>query len=209
MIRVLAHRGLWESAEQKNSPEALLGSVDAGFGVETDVRDSGGALVISHDPPRGDEMTLGALAASFADSRLPLAVNVKADGLADPLAEQLCGSGIDWFAFDMSVPETVRFARAGLPYFTRHSDVEPEPVLYDGAAGVWLDAFHGEWFGRDEVRRHLDAGKRVVVVSPELHGRDPEPLWSWLCELQPAPGQDLMICSDHPGRLRRLLQEQL
>jgi hypothetical protein len=208
VIRVLSHRGLWETPDQHNSESALLGSLRAGFGVETDVRDDDGALVISHDPPQGGELPLTALTDACAGARLPLAVNVKADGLSGPLGQLLTSSGVDWFAFDMSVPEMLRYARAGLPYFTRHSDVEPDPVGYESAAGVWLDAFHSDWFGPEDVRRHLDAGKRVALVSPELHGRPPTDVWNWLRELECSEDQDLMICTDHPRRVSQMLQEQ-
>lgn len=208
MIRLLAHRGMWSSPEERNSRPALSASFASGFGVETDVRDGGGALVISHDPPAGGEPTAAELVDWARGHGLPVAVNVKADGLSARVADLFAGTDVDWFAFDMSVPETLRYATAGLPYLTRHSDIEPEPVLYPGAAGVWLDAFHSDWFGPDEVRRHLDAGKRVAVVSPELHGRPPERQWEWLAEFECGPDEDLMICTDHPLRLSAILEDR-
>ena len=64
---------------------------------------------------------------------------------------------------------------------TRHSDVEPDPVLYERSCGVWLDNF-GErrWWDAADVRRHLAAGKRVVIVSDELHGRPHGDTWAVL-----------------------------
>lgn len=209
MIRILAHRGLWHAAVERNSEEALQGSLRAGFGVETDIRDDGrGTLVISHDMPLGGEPALKMLVDGAAGTGLPLAINVKADGLAAALGDTFTGTGIDWFAFDMSVPEMLRYEQAGLPFFTRHSDVEPEPIGYRDAAGVWLDAFHSDWFDADVIHRHLDAGKRVAAVSPELHGRPVDDVWSWLTSVRCADDQDLMICTDHPNRLSRILQEQ-
>jgi hypothetical protein len=208
VIRVLAHRGLWREPAEKNTSAALSESLRLGFGVETDVRDAERSLVISHDPPAGGESTLTQLLAEYRGTGLPLAVNVKADGLSESLAGHFSGTGIDWFAFDMSVPEMLRYAKAGLPYFTRHSDVEPDPIGYADAAGVWLDAFGADWFGPHVVRAHLDAGKRVAVVSPELHGRAPERVWEWLCATDWPEDGDLMVCSDHPERLSYLLQEQ-
>jgi hypothetical protein len=208
VIRLLAHRGMWASPDERNSRTALATSFEHGFGVETDIRDSGGALVISHDPPAGGAVPATELVGWAAGSGSPVAVNVKADGLSTLVAELFADSDVDWFVFDMSVPETLRYAAAGLPYLTRHSDVEPEPVLYDAAAGVWLDAFHSDWFGPDEIRRHLDAGKRVAVVSPELHGRAPERVWEWLSSLECGPDEDLLICTDHPHRLSEILEER-
>jgi hypothetical protein len=208
VIRLLAHRGMWALPEERNSRTALASSFTSGFGVETDVRDGAAGLVISHDPPAGGEPAASELVTWARGHGLPVAVNVKADGLSAQVAALFAGSDVDWFAFDMSVPETLRYAAAGLPYLTRHSDVEPEPVLYAGAAGVWLDAFHSDWFGPDEVRRHLDAGKRVAVVSPELHGRPPERQWDWLAGFESGPDEDLMICTDHPLRLGELLEDR-
>ena len=48
---ILAHRGLWFCEEEKNSSNALFKALDLGFGIETDVRDLCGELIISHDPP--------------------------------------------------------------------------------------------------------------------------------------------------------------
>lgn len=208
MIRLLAHRGAWRDPAEKNSPAALAGSFTRGFGVETDLRDAAGGLVVSHDPPAAGAPAAADLVGWAEGTGLPVAVNVKSDGISGHLAELFAGRDVDWFAFDMSIPETVRYRAAGLPYLTRHSDVEPEPLLYDDAVGVWLDAFGGDWFGPDEVRRHLDAGKRVAVVSPELHGRDPDRVWDWLAGLGPELDgtHDVMVCTDFPDRLLARLE---
>jgi hypothetical protein len=203
-MRILSHRGFWKSAPEKNTLLAIERSVAAGFGTETDTRDLAGTLMVAHDPPRGGEPLWDDVVGIFRGTGLPLAVNVKADGLADLIGRSFRDSGIEWFAFDMSGPETIRFARAGLPYFTRHSDIEPSPILYPQAAGVWLDAFHGLWFDADELRRHLDKGKSVCVVSPELHGRDHRPLWDLMAPLKEA-GPELLLCTDLPDQAEQWL----
>ena len=50
-MELLAHRGLWQEPAEKNSRIAFERAFQAGFGVETDLRDHGGTVVISHDPP--------------------------------------------------------------------------------------------------------------------------------------------------------------
>lgn len=198
-MEILSHRGYWREPAEKNSRAAFARTLEAGFGTETDVRDVAGALVVSHDPPAGGEIPWTELLALFEGRGLPLAVNIKSDGLAPMLAEAFGESATPWFAFDMSGPETVRYARAGLPFYTRHSDVEPEPILYGEARGVWLDAFADEaWIQADVVARHLAAGKQVCVVSSELHGRDPQALWERLAPLKGEGG--LMLCTDWPEK---------
>lgn len=196
-MRIISHRGYWREPSEKNSRTAFARTLEAGFGTETDVRDLVGQLVVAHDPPSGREMAWCELVAMFEGKGLPLAVNVKADGLAPLLRRAFGESATPWFAFDMSGPETVRYAREGLPYYTRHSDVEPQPILYAEAAGVWLDSFtDDQWIRTDVICRHLDAGKAVCVVSSELHGREPARLWERLAELKDAA--EVTLCTDRP-----------
>lgn len=195
-MKILSHRGYWRTAEEKNSLSAIAYSIEQGFGTETDVRDSLGTLVLAHDPADSNAPAWQDVVTMFNGTGLPLAVNVKADGLCPALAEAFMASDVDWFAFDMSGPETVRYAKANLPFFTRHSDIEPEPILYEQATGVWLDCFGEIWFDKNTIDRHLAAGKRVCVVSPDLHGEDPQLLWP---HIQSLP-DSVMLCTDYPSR---------
>ncbi len=174
-------------------------SFDLGFGTETDVRDVAGKLVISHDMPRGDELSLEDMLDILSGRDLPMAMNIKADGLAKPLAEAMTARGLTrWFTFDMSVPETLVQLRMGLPVFTRASEYERTPACYDQAVGVWVDDFGANWVRPSDIRAFLADGKQVCIVSPELHKRDPQTLWAALRQdgLVDAPG--LMLCTDIP-----------
>lgn len=198
---IISHRGFWRSPEEKNAFVAFERTVREFFGTETDVRDRDGELVIAHDIPNKDARPWGEVLDLFDGTGLPLAVNIKADGLSNLLAVGMQERALDWFAFDMSAPETVRYAEAGLPYFTRHSDIEQSPILYETAAGVWLDAFKAIWFDEEVIKGHLARGKRVCVVSPELHGRSYGQVWAMLRDLD-VPGGRLMLCTDHPDLAR-------
>ena len=50
-MKILAHRGFWADEEEKNTLSAFGKAFDSGFGIETDIRDRNGELVISHNPP--------------------------------------------------------------------------------------------------------------------------------------------------------------
>ena len=139
---VLAHRGWWRTKEEENSSFAIERALAEGFGVETDLRDLAGRVVVSHDPPRGGELTFEALLA-IADRHPgsgPLALNVKADGLQTLIGPALVARRA-YFLFDMSVPDLVASVRCGLACFTRQSDVERVPVLLDDVEGVWRKLF--------------------------------------------------------------------
>lgn len=198
MIQILSHRGYWLEASEKNADVAFERTVSMGFGTETDVRDRLGELVISHDPAGATVLTLEQVLQRFDGTGLTLALNVKADGLVEMLKARMSKVDVPWFAFDMSGPEMVRYARAGLPYYTRHSDMEPDPICYEQATGVWLDSFATEWYGAGTIATHINAGKHVCVVSPELHGREPENLWAELKKSQIYLREGLALCTDLP-----------
>ena len=196
---VISHRGYWKEPAERNRPVAFRRSFDCGFGTETDLRDRTGQLVISHDMPDGSEITLADLLDILAGRELPIAINIKADGLAAALAAELKERGLArWFTFDMSVPEMVFQLGLGLPVFTRASEFEQPPPCYDRAIGVWLDGFDGDWFGPRDVAAFLQDGKTVCIVSPELHGRDHKPLWTMLRDLSLRGHPALMLCTDFP-----------
>ena len=206
-MQVLSHRGIWLNPNEKNTYNAFARSFDLGFGAETDMRDHRGELVIAHDPPAGDanlsvDQFLTLLSAY--DPALPLAINIKADGLQRMVKDALDAHGIaDYFLFDMSIPDALQSVKAGLRIFTRHSDVEPDPQLYAQADGVWMDAFNDDsWITAESVSRHLDAGKAVCLVSPELHGRDHRAFWERFCTDSLINHPRLMICTDMPAEAR-------
>lgn len=174
-----------------------------GFGTETDIRDSSGELVVSHDMPIGGEMSFDSLLRMASEcsltmkKKLPLALNVKADGLGLKLFQAIASyDNLDCFVFDMSVPDMRTYLKLGVPTFTRMSEVERDPVWLGQASGVWLDAFESEWYDNAVVLGLLKQGKRVCIVSPELHGRPHQVHWQQLRALAAEP--ELMLCTDLP-----------
>lgn len=205
-VKIVAHRGFWRHADERNSETAFRRAFAAGFGVETDVRDHNGELVISHDVPVGDMLAVADFLAIFREypAAGTLAINVKADGLQSMLREQLERFGVeDYFVFDMSIPDNLVYREQGFRYYARVSDVEPEPLLYDQAAGVWLDMFHTDWPRGADIVRFVADNRSVCVVSPELHRRPHLGFWSRLrefpSEFQPA----LALCTDFPDEAER------
>jgi len=191
----ISHRGFWKTPEEKNQEVAFHRSFDEGFGTETDIRDLAGKLVISHDIPTGGELRLEHLLTILGDRNLPLAINIKADGLVKPLVEAMKPVK-DWFVFDMSVPDMRGYLAAGVPVFTRMSEVERQPVWLEQSAGVWLDGFEGIWYDNALIESLIQQGKRVCVVSNELHKKEHLPLWKQLLPL--AHHDLLLLCTDLP-----------
>ncbi|HEY4330876.1 MAG TPA: hypothetical protein VGN88_14130 [Phycisphaerae bacterium] len=209
-IELLAHRGWWNAPAERNTLAVLERAFKEGMGVETDIRDCCGEIVISHDPPMPGSLSLRKVLESYASAGKPgwLALNVKSDGLQNGVQSLLKEFGIDhYFLFDMSIPDAMQWIRAGMTIFSRQSDVEPQPVLYDHCAGVWADGFSTDWIGLSFLKTHLAAGKSIGVISPEIHGRDPRHLWQLLKELAGiqtgSASPALMLCTDLIPEARR------
>jgi len=198
-MKILAHRGLWPLGGEPNSLTALAAALRAGYGVEFDVRDLAGTLVVSHDPPLVATVLLDDVVREARRADGVLAINVKAGGLHDRIAVALQSlPQRRWFAFDHSVPDLQVAIAQGLPCFARLSDLEPHAVLVEHAAGVWFDAFERDWIEPEAVETHLAVGRKVCLVSPELHGRPRVAVWEYWATWPAARSDDLMICTDFP-----------
>ena len=199
---ILAHRGLWGVAGEPNSPAAIHAALDGGFGIETDVRDHSGVIVVSHDPPLAETTPLSGLLAWTTKHSPVVALNVKADGLAGGILEATSTvAAPEFFVFDMSLPQARAMNAHGLPTAARVSEFEPVECLragpYSQCSYLWLDCFDSDWFiGADHLPNELRA-RKTFVVSPEVHGRDPEAVWIWLLRMR-SLGHTVGLCTDLP-----------
>jgi glycerophosphoryl diester phosphodiesterase len=203
---IISHRGYWHEADEKNSEIAFRRSFKLGFGTETDVRDCTGQLVISHDMPRGVEMPFRSFLMLVNKEELLLAINIKADGLAESLKKEMsdhCRSS--WFTFDMSIPDMRAHLKVGNPVFARMSEVEKEPVWFDRIEGIWLDSFEEDWISQETIQNIIRKDKKVCVLSPEIHGRAHEPMWNTLLPL--AKEDRLILCTDIPEVAREFFMK--
>lgn len=212
-MQIIAHRGYWLTQEERNSREAFSRAFRSGFGIETDIRDLDGEIVISHDlPSRDTSLPLTTMLADYIDAGCPgtLALNIKSDGLAAPLKALLetYGTG-QYFCFDMSVPDTFSYLRCEMPAAARLSEYEPEGHLSEMLPVLWVDGFHSCQLSPDRLAEWLFSGKQVCLVSPELHRRDAASLWTLLQALpeyvrsHPA----LMLCTDNPLQAQRIFNQ--
>src|SRR3546814_1451366 len=96
-MQILAHRGFWNVPEEKNSWTAIERAFASGFGIETDIRDQHGRLVISHDPPSGRCIDFQDVLALHRRHGAPgpMALNVKADGLQGLFTAEFAGAPTD------------------------------------------------------------------------------------------------------------------
>lgn len=201
-MEILSHRGFWKNQDEKNSKAANLLSFKHGWGIETDIRDYNKQLVISHDIAENDNYTTEFLFEQYSNEGInaTLALNIKADGLSKQLLLLLEKYDIsNYFVFDMSIPETLRYLNEGMKVFLRCSEFEkPDVELYEKATGIWLDIFKSVWYDKNFVNLHVGNGKKVAFVSPELHGRNEPTLWNMIKENDWFKSPNMMLCTDLP-----------
>lgn len=202
-FEILAHRGF---PNRDNSIDGLVSALSRGWGIETDVRDHLGEIVISHDPivKATQVMHLEELLYVYHLNAWEgtLALNIKSDGLAPKLAQIISQYEIkNYFFFDMSVPDHMTYLEK-LTNFVRISEFEANNELAKLSSGCWLDELKTPWVGEQELKEILATNKRVGIVSRELHGWNHEPQWRiikklmeenrWLCPI--------MLCTDFPDQ---------
>lgn len=175
------------------------------------MRDYCGRLVVSHDIPNAGCLAFEDLLKIYCeyDRELCLAVNIKADGLQRLLFDLLQEYNVEnYFVFDMSIPDTLGYLNLRMNVFVRQSEFEMTPSFYNQAYGVWMDEFDGHWITEKKVLHHLDKGKKVCIVSPELHQGNHLPAWAdYKILAKTSNHEQLMLCTDTPEEARRFFND--
>jgi len=208
---ILSHRGYWRNKNEKNLPISFKQSFSLGFGTETDIRDYNGELVISHDIADANSISVQELLEIYNkyNNTLPLALNIKADGLQVKLKILLEEYQIsNYFVFDMSVPDGLQYLKQNIKSFTRESEYEKISSFYNDACGVWLDEFNGHWINKDVIKKHINNNKQICIVSPDLHKREYMLEWQDYKDIEKELGIDsIMICTDYPEEAKEFFNE--
>lgn len=212
-MNIIAHRGYWKENSEKNSKIAFERALEMGFGIETDFRDFDSNIVISHDVPDESCMKLSDFVelVESINSNVTIAINVKSDGLQSIFSENRQLENINHFFFDMSVPDCLGYKICNLPYYTRYSDLEPTPSLYEFSEGVWLDRFYSNILDLNMLEEFILSGKKVTLVSPELHGFEYLEYWKSLKHfLENKIGlldDSIALCTDFPLAAKEYFSE--
>ena len=201
-MRILAHRGLWKSEQEKNTKIAFERAFEKGYGIETDIRDHEGNLVISHNPVCSDCLSLEELLELWEKYEKPLlALNIKADGLyllLENIFKRFQLKENNYFFFDASVPEQYIYLERGYNIFSRSSEFETQIAFWNESKGIWLDQFTESGHIEKQVNSLLLSGKWISVVSPELHKRDYTGIWEYLNKYKLY--NNLILCTDIPEK---------
>lgn len=215
-MQIVAHRGHWATQSEKNTKSAFERAFDCGYGIETDLRDHKGEIVISHDIPKSDCMTCSEFFELYmrAANNETLALNIKADGLQGELKKLIQDYDIDnYYVFDMSIPDTISYIDQGMKVVCRHSNLEEIIPFTNERSGVWCDSFVDAPARVDIALDEIQSGGVGLLVSPELHARPYEDVWVQWKQAHDALSEDqqdsLMICTDVPQKAQTFFGDEI
>ena len=158
-------------AHRVNSIESL-NKVPHRFGIEIDIRSIGSDLILQHDP-----FESGELLPTWLDSyqHKTLILNVKEEGLESELIKLMNSKGIDdYFFLDQSFPFIVKSFKSHekrcAVRVSEFESIETAITISGRINWIWVDYFSHFPLNKNDALRLKDAGFKLCLVSPELHG---------------------------------------
>ena len=199
-MKIICHRGLWKKKVQQNEKYACVMGQKMFDGIEIDLKNHAGEIVLSHDPINNGQ-TLTRLEDLFKENQFSFyALNIKEDGLGPKLKKLIIKHKIkNYMCFDLSRPEWLTYRNLNLKSFDRFGDEDPLPTHID--QGLVLDIFNQRSYIK--VITHLTRLTDQVdlfIISPGLHGQDPIQFWRKLKKLSLHWKGTLYLCTDHPQK---------
>lgn len=143
-------------------------------GIEFDIRDTGGEIIVQHDPFLGGQLFTDFL--KFCPPNKFYIVNVKSEGIERRAITNLEAHGItQFFLLDCSIPMMVRLGKMGerrlavrLSEYESMSTVE---AMSPFVTWVWVDVFTQLPITREAEESIRHRGLKLCLVSPELQGQ--------------------------------------
>lgn len=204
-MEIIAHRGFWRKKTDQNTISAFKLALNNYYGIETDIRDQNGHLVVSHDIPKKKSTRLSELFRIYSlnSSDRTLALNIKADGLQKELLKLLKKYDIkNYFVFDMSIPESIKYSKTPLNIYMRLSEYEKNYKNFV-FKGLWIDQFNSDWISPMQIKIYLKSKINICLVSSELHQRDQEQLWKMIFRNNIYKYKNFSLCTDFPSEARK------
>lgn len=155
-----------------NTLEQLL-DISGNYGIEFDVRDSQGRMIITHDPFT-DGIDLDVFL-KYVGNR-PCIVNIKSAGIEPYVLEELNKAGItDFFFLDCSFPMIIKLSNMGCKNiavrFSEYEGIDTIFALEGRVQWVWVDSFFTLTMTKEIAEKLHESGFKLCLVSPELQGR--------------------------------------
>lgn len=208
-MKIICHRGLWKGkTELQNSKRACLEGLKLFDGIEIDLKNKNGKIILSHDPILSNKRYLE-LSVLFKENKDSFyALNIKEDGLGPKLKELITKYNIkNYMCFDLSSPEEYCYLQLGLKVFKRFGDQDFINISQQKTRGLVFDIFNN----RNQLNylKKLNNSKLnlpTMIISPELHNLSF--LKTWKLYNEKLTTKNLYICTDHPFEAREFFENK-
>ena len=149
----------------------VFGAAD---GIEFDIRDTGGDIVVQHDPFLGGQLFTDFL--KFCPSNKFYIVNVKSEGIERRAIADLEAHGImQFFLLDCSIPMMVRLGKEGerrlAVRLSEYESLATVEAMASFVSWVWVDVFTQLPLTSFVETFLRNRGLKLCLVSPELQGQ--------------------------------------
>jgi len=146
----------------------------AADGIEFDIRDSNGQLIVQHDACKEGQLFSEFL--TFCPQNKLYIVNVKAEGIEELAIKLLTEHGIqNFFLLDCGMPSLVRLGRTGekrlAVRFSEYESFETVVAVAPFVSWIWVDVFTRLPLTKSFSEQAKQLGLRLCLVSPELQGQ--------------------------------------
>ena len=148
-------------------------SIPTDYGIEFDIRDSNGKIIVTHDPfTEGEEFEIFL---SHLTNRF-LIVNIKSEGIELKALELLKKYRFEnFFLLDCSFPAIIKLSKLGEKRIAlRFSEYENCANIIDNkdkAMWVWVDCFNNFPLTKKIEEIFHAHNLKICIVSPELHNK--------------------------------------
>lgn len=190
-MHLISHRGFWKKKVEQNSLISIKRSFQNKMGIEVDVRLYNNKIYVSHDHSKPKLLFDKIL--KMAPKKLFIAINIKEDGLGDILKQSIKKYKINnYFCFDMSFPEMIKYKKKNLNIAERMSDYEKK--IFFNSKNIWIDQFKKDWCKLSKIKMLLKLNKRLFIVSNELHSKKYINQWSIIKKI--SKNNNIYLCTD-------------
>ena len=150
-----------------------LNSLPKEFGVELDLRDENGRVIIAHDPFIDGE--------KFEDylkyyNHGTMILNIKSERIEHKVLDLINKYQVRrYFFLDSSIPMVIKLSDVGefniAVRFSEYEPIESVLALKNRVKWVWVDCFSKLPIDYVSFKKLKDEGFNLCLVSPELQGR--------------------------------------
>lgn len=148
-----------------------LDNVPSDKGIEFDVREYKGELVVAHDFGKP-----GPLLSDFLKKAKDhkLIINVKSEGFLEEVLSYLDINHItNYFFLDLNYPEIVKLSSQGnFKFAVRLSEFESiDKSINLNPRWIWVDCFNHYDVTENDIKLIREVDAKICLVSPELQGK--------------------------------------